>query len=183
MLRQRLLLASLGVLAGVSAGYAARATGHAPGWSAGTSNPAVELASESGYYLRIDPARVTRDGARERLTIASRVGTTKSAKARSIASVQIEDDRGNLIQPAKVTPRMELAPATEVAGGEVALPALADGWYRLRAQAVFVDPASPKEALGSETDSLYLEVRGGEIYIVDMAEWFAGSNANQGRNL
>lgn len=172
-------LACIGLLAGASAGFAARSsTELQPGTVAAAS---AELAPESGYYLRVEPARVTRDHGREQLTIASRVGTTKQAKTRSIASVQIEDDRGNVVEPARVTPRIDLAPASELAGLEVALPALSDGWYRVRAQAVFVDPASPQETLGSETDSLYLEVRDGEIFIVDMAAWFAGSNANLGR--
>ena len=178
--RQAIALVCSGMLAGVSAAYAARST-PAAGWRPGTAGPAVaELASESGFYVRVEPKQVTRDGARERLTLAARVGTTREVGARSIASIQIEDDRGTIVLPAKVSRRMELGARTEIAGAEVGTAALPDGWYRLRAQAVFVDPGNPKEAVGSETDSLYLEVRQGEVYIVDMADWFAGSQANLG---
>lgn len=178
--RNLITLLCAGGLAGASAGHA-RSTTEAPN-SMGSVRPAAEeLAAESGFYVRIEPARVMRDGKRERLTIASRVGTTKQVGVRSIASVQVEDDRGNIVEPAKLSPHVDLAPATELAGTEVAVGALADGWYRLRAQAVFVDKANPREAAGAETDSLYLEVRDGDIYIVDMADWFAGSNANLGR--
>jgi hypothetical protein len=170
-----------GTLAGASAGYA-RSTTEAPNGSPGIAQPArAELAAESGFYLRIEPTRVVSDGKRERLAIASRVGTTKDIGVRTIASVQVEDDRGTIIEPAKVSPRIDLAPSTEVAAGEVAIAALDDGWYRLRGHAVFVDRAKPGEALGSETDSLYLEVRDGEVFVVDMATWFSSSNANQGR--
>ena len=181
-MRKRNLIALFcaGTLAGASAGYA-RSTTEAPTASGSVRPAAAELAAESGFYVRIEPARVTRDGKRERLTIASRVGTTKDVGVRSITSVQVEDDRGKIIEPAKVSPHVDLAPATELGGSEVALGALSEGWYRLRAQAVFVDKGKPSEAAGSETDSLYLEVRDGDIYIVDMATWFAGSNANLGR--
>jgi hypothetical protein len=179
-----LALAGVGVLGGVAAGHVARSSGQPPPWTPGTATTAsAELAAESGFYLRVQPARVARGDTGETLTLSTRIGATRDIATRSIASVQVEDDRGRVIRPATVSPRMNLAAASEIAGAEVVLAPLPDGWYRLRAQAVFVDPGHPTEALGSETDSVYLEVRGGEVNIVEMNDWFAGSNANLGRLL
>lgn len=176
-----LALACAGMLGGAAAGHAARPTGQSPQWTPGTATAAsAELAAESGFYLRVEPARVARGGDGETLTLSTRVGATRDIATRTIMSVQIEDDRNKIVRPATVSPRMNLAAAGEVAA-EVVLAPLEDGWYRLRAQAVFVDPARPTETMGSETDSVYLEVHGGEVYIVDMNDWFAGSNANLGR--
>ena len=177
-----LVLVCIGVAGGAAGGYAARAKGAPPPWTPGAAAPAsAELAAESGFYLRVEPARVARSGAGETLTLSTRIGATRDIATRTIMSVQLEDDRGRSVRPAVVSPRMSLGPATEIAGSEVTVAPLPDGWYRLRAQAVFVDPANPKEAVGSETDSVYLEVRGGEVFVVEMNEWFAGSNVNLGR--
>lgn len=168
--------ACLGMLAGAAAGHVTRTDAPSPERrSAG--------APESGFYLHLEPARIARDGAGERLTLATRVGTTRDLGTRAIASVQVEDDRGAIVQPAKVTPRLAVGARSELAGGDVALAPLADGFYRVRGHAVFVDPQRTTEALGSETDSLYLEVRDGELSIIDMSDWFARSNVNLGRDL
>jgi hypothetical protein len=175
-------LACAGALGGAAAAHAAHSRGQPPPWTPGTAGAAsAELATESGFYLRVEPARIARDGAGEALTLSTRLGTTRAVGARSIMSVQVEDDRGAVVRPATVSPRMSLPPASEIAGAEVTVAPLPDGWYRLRAQAVFVDPAHPTEAMGSESASVYLEVRGGEISVVDMNEWFAASNVNLGR--
>jgi len=130
---------------------------------------------ESPFYVALAPVSSKRDGDRETLELAARVGNRLDLAMRSLVSLAIEDDRGRILQDAQISPVVALAGKAEAHAASLTTPRLADGFYRIRAHAVF---AEGKDVRGAETDSLYLEVAGGGIQLTDMSDWYQRSRAN-----
>ncbi len=131
---------------------------------------------ESPFYVSLAPSSSSSDGDGDSLALVTAVGNRQGQAMRGVVSVTIEDDRGRIVRDTEVSPVVTVGAKQEAQASTLSTPRLADGFYRIRAQAVF---AEGKQVRGSETDSLYLEVVKGSVAIIDMSDWHQRSRVNE----
>ena len=171
----RTSLAAFAVVSGLGLWSGTTWGGADPASAAGRAAQITGMHGESPFYVSLAAVASKRDGDRETLDLAARVGNRQDRAMRGLVSLAIEDDRGHTIQDARISPVVAVAGKAEAHAASLSTPRLADGFYRVRAQAVF---AEGKDVRGAETDSLYLEVTNGSIQITEMSDWYQRSRAN-----
>lgn len=158
----------------------------APGlqWKAGKpledSRRAGQTGEQPGFALLMEPIAIRSGLYGEEVEVATEVESAKGESVRAMVSFRIMDDRGRMQSPRTVSPAILVGSNASASAGTLQIPALADGWYQVRATAVFASSADTNETVGAEVASLYLHVREGETWIVDPDEWHTGSSVGLG---
>ncbi len=131
----------------------------------------------SMYSVSIEPSTVRRDGddGREQLEVALSFQSRheEPGLARVAYSIRVETDRGGLAAPPTIGPVISLDGTGRGTATPHTVATPVDGYYRVRAQAVFAGPSS-----GSETASLFLRVVNGAIETLSASDWYGQSEAN-----
>lgn len=129
------------------------------------------------YSVSIEPSTVRRDGddGREQLEVALSFQSRheEPGLARVAYSIRVETDRGGLAAPPTIGPVISLDGTGRGTATPHTVATPVDGYYRVRAQAVFAGPSS-----GSETASLFLRVVNGAIETLSASDWYGQSEAN-----
>ncbi len=185
---KRFLFLTIPLGLGVTAGWATATT---PGAAAGrrfvdarhaatATDPGDHGESEPRVSADIVPEAVQVRAGGEALTLRVDVSSRLAGTPRFRTAVQIVDDQGHALRPAELSPVRKLEHAGANEGARVELPAgLADGFYQVHATVGAV--SGKDEALGEST--LFVEVAGGTVRLVDSDEFFIRSRANQGVKL
>lgn len=130
------------------------------------------------YSVSIEPSTVRRHGddGREELDVALSFQSRHEEQrlARVAYSIRVETDRGGLAAPPTIGPVITLDETGRGTATPHTVATPADGYYRVRAQAVFAGPSSG----GSETASLFLRVVNGAIEALSASDWYGQSEAN-----
>jgi hypothetical protein len=116
----------------------------------------------------------------ESLALRVDVSSILPGTPRYRTALEITDDRGHAVKPAELTPVRVLAKGVAPASLRTTLPAgLADGFYQVHATVAAASGAQD----GLAQASLYVEVVGGTVRLIDSDEFYIRSNANQGVKL
>jgi hypothetical protein len=147
--------------------------------------PAVHAAADHGedtgnVEAEIVPEAVHAGVGGESLALRVDVSSILPGTPRYRTAVEIVDDRGHAVVPAAFSPIRQLRRSGAPEGTRVELPAgLANGFYQVHAT---VGAVSGKEE-GLAQASLYVEVDGGSVRLIDPDEFYTRSGANLGVKL
>lgn len=132
---------------------------------------------ESALAVELLPERVDTSDQGEALGLRVKLTGRFSRRALIRHAVEMVDDRGEALWPARTSEIDVLTRAGETHEAHFSTPRkLADGFYQVRVTAVGTDG----EEEASERVSLFLRVRDGRIEPLASDEWFASSRANEG---
>ncbi|MFE8604391.1 hypothetical protein [Archangium violaceum] len=132
---------------------------------------------ESGLKLELSPEayRAGREGHSLELspTLTSRLGEP----VRAMYAFRLADDVGNVVQDTRYSPAVKLTAGEQGTAEPLLIPAgLADGFYRGTVQVA----ASGGRTQTSEMVQVFVEVRGGEVQLLEGDDWHMRSRSNQG---
>lgn len=176
MTSKTLGLAALAMASGLGLWLGATSGGAGTAQAAARPAQVTGAHGESPFYVALAATSSNSDGKRATLDVMARVGNRQDQVMRGLVGVAIEDDRGRIVQDAVLSPVVMVAARREADASTLSTPKLSDGFYRIRANAVF---AEGKDVRGAETDSLYLEVVNGRVDIIDMSDWHQRSRVNE----
>lgn len=132
---------------------------------------------ESGLKLELSPEayRVGREGHSLELrpTLTSRLGEP----VRAMYAFRLTDDVGNVVQDTRYSPAVRLMAGEQGTAEPLLIPAgLADGFYRGTVQVA----AAGGRTQASELVQVFVEIRGGEVRLLEGDDWHMRSRSNQG---
>lgn len=132
---------------------------------------------ESALDVEVLPERVNTSSRGEALELRLKLTGRFRRRAFVRHAIELVDDRGREILPARISDIETLAQAEETREFRLTTPEeLPDGFYQLRVTAVGADD----EQDASEIVELYLRVRQGGVEQMSSDEWFGESRANEG---
>jgi hypothetical protein len=182
LLLDRLPWAALGILLGVSTASAYRAQVRPTRIDLRSASAHPSSGQTTEFTVSLEPTAILQDVAGgDAVEMEATVSTALTKPVRSMVSITVTNDLGDVIQPKARSAALRVEGQTQVPAAAALTQDLADGWYHVAANAVFLDPSHNNDMIGSEEDALYLRVENGETFFVDENEWYAQSRASESK--
>ena len=160
-------------------GFGVGLTAAAPGSHVSEASALAPLAhGQSPFRVSLLPVSFKDVKGQQTLELEAMLQNRDKQTQRAIASIQIENDRGEIVSKAVVSPIRTLASDEEAFASSITTEGLSDGFYRIRSHAVF---AVDEGISGSETESVYVHIQKGQLTVLPMSDWFAKSRINEVR--